>query len=231
MSWQQRALQCLNATFALGIAATGLIAGCAGGAHSKLPDDSIVTTSATPTSEREPPTSEQEPPCDLGADLPTTDVVVLSTVSSAGLYVSRNGITFHVLEVASPDNAVLTLGQHEPLVGDDVQTSLTRVLVSQTSVLIDQSVADLLPEAQTPPLLFLHTGSIGNGQVRPLLIAAAERASDGSVRFLGECASSWQAALDTASAQFATRADLEFLAKVAKWSTAEAGAVVAARNP
>jgi hypothetical protein len=175
--------------------------------------------------------SEQEPPCDLGADLPTTDVVLSSAVSPAGRYTSRNGITFAVLEVASPDNVVLLLGQHEPLVGDDVQRSLTHVLVSQTSVLIDQSVGDSLPEAKTTPLLFLHTGSIGNGQVRPLLIAAAERASDGSVRFVGECASSWQAALDTASGQFATRTDLAFLAKVAKWSTAEAEAVVAARNP
>jgi hypothetical protein len=170
--------------------------------------------------------------CDLGADLPTTDVVVKSPVRLADSYTSRNGIAFQVLQLASPDNTVLTVDHvREPLIGDDIQTSLEQVLVSQTSALIDRSVADSLPTETTTPLLFIHTGSIGNGQIRPLLIAAARQANDGSVRFVGECASSWQFAIDRASAQFATRPDLDFVAKVAQWSTPEAAAVVGAHDP
>lgn len=198
-----------------------LLVACSAG--SNTPQNETTNAFALPT----PPT-ESEYYCSTTDVLGRTVLVVNASkvVREDTPFVSRPGSKYLVLRV---DNAA-TLSSRTPRqgipTGDDVDVSLTSVLVGpifrpgSEAATVDELLVD------TNPVLILNVGEVGTKQVRPILVAAGHLEADGRIELLGRCGVAMQPSLDESAAQFGTNASAEWLTRVADPESDEAVAAL-----
>ncbi len=217
----------MNRAMSASIGLAMIVVGACGGESSVAPADQPEPSVASFDLPTFPPDSDEvcEPLSLLG---PTSAVASATAVELApDRFVSRADNVYVVLKVEGAKVLSRHEGRYGTPAGDDVDLSLTTVLVGPfaNAGAEAEAVEELLDDPA--PVLVVSYAEIATRQVRPRLLGAGHLGADGRIELLGPCGRRVQPSLDRAAEAFGTIANADWITRVADRESDEAVATQA----